>query len=215
MFLLKEFTESNHVSLLTEATDSGKKQLYIKGIFAEAELKNRNGRIYPRNVMKNAINEYITEYVSKNRALGELSHPENRPTVKPELASHRITELEFVDDKVWGKALILETPQGQIVKGLLDGGTQLGVSTRALGSVYESGGTTYVKEDLKIFSADIVADPSSINAWVNGINESSEWVVTDDGRILEKYKAQVNRAKLSESRKLELFSAFLSDISRK
>ena len=214
MRLLIENNQDNSVEYVTESVGD-KKELYIKGIFAEAELKNRNGRIYPLAVMENAINKYVTEYVNTKRAISELSHPENRPTVKPEFASHLVTELKMDGTTVYGKAKVLNTPQGQILRGLIEGGVQMGVSTRALGSVKESNGTTYVQSDFQLFAIDAVSDPSSINAWVNGINESAEWVVTDDGRILEKYKAQLNRAKLNESKALELFSAFLSEISRK
>ena len=214
MKFLRESTSSPDIKMLTEKTDTGT-TLYISGIFAEADLKNRNGRIYPKPIMESAINEYIQEYVNKNRALGELSHPEGRPQVKPEFASHLITSLKMEGSKVIGKAKILNTPSGQIVRGLLEGGCQLGVSTRALGSVKESNGTAYVQDDLKIFSVDIVTDPSSINAFVDAINESTEWIVTDDGRILEKFKSKVNKGNLTEDTKLKLFADFLSEIANR
>ena len=189
--------------------------MFIEGIFAQAELKNRNGRIYPKQVMESAINKYISEYVRSKRALGELSHPENRPTVKPEMASHLITELKMEGNNVYGKAKILNTPQGQIVRGLLEGGVQLGVSTRALGSVKEQNGSQIVQNDLQMHAVDAVLDPSGIDCWVNAINESKEWVVTDDGQILEKTKTLVNKARLSEEQKLNLFANFLSEIANR
>jgi hypothetical protein len=212
--LLKEYVEHNIVNYVLEEGVEGKpKNLYIQGIFAEAELLNRNKRIYPLDVMTGAINEYVTEFVDKKRALGELSHPDGRPQVKPELASHLITHLKLEGNTVRGKALVLNTPQGQIVRGLLEGGCQLGVSTRALGSIKESNGTTYVQNDLKIFSVDIVSDPSSINAFVDAINESQEWVVTDDGRVLEKTKRIIDTTPhMNESQKLKLFGDFMLEI---
>jgi hypothetical protein len=216
MILLKEFNESHAVAYsLDEAANtnsSGKKDLYITGIFAEAELKNRNGRIYPLPIMESAVNKYIAEKVSKRLAISELSHPENRPNVKPELASHLITELRMDGPTVYGKARVLDTPQGNILRGLLEGGVQMGVSTRALGSVKESNGTNIVQDDFQLFAIDAVSDPSSINAWIDSINESKEWLVTDDGQILEKYQKIVKTQKIDESKALALFTKFLSDI---
>lgn len=213
MKFLIEHNESHNLELLTE--DSGK-DLFIRGIFAEADQRNRNGRIYPKLVMESALNTYKAEFVSKKRALGELSHPAGRPQVKPELASHLITELNMVGNNVIGKAKILNTPQGNIVRGLLEGGVQLGVSTRALGSVRESNGNTYVEPDLVFLAVDIVSDPSAINAFVTAVNESCEWLVTDSGQILEQVKKVVdNKPFLTESQKLKLFSEFMQAISVK
>jgi hypothetical protein len=215
MIFLTETQEFGSYSVLSEGKGS---DLYIKGPFAEYGIKNRNGRIYERRVMEPALEKFIKEKVLPKKAIGELTHPQ-RFEVDPRLASHLITEMVLEgtgkEGQVVGKAKIMNTPEGNIVRGLLESGVALGVSTRALGSVVESNGAKIVQSDLLFGTVDIVTDPSAHSAWVNGINESSEWVVTDDGRILEKYKAQVNRAKLSESKKLELFSAFLSDISRK
>lgn len=210
MLFLRESQDFSSIKILNEGAG---KNLFIEGIFAQAELKNRNGRIYPKAVMESAINKYIAEYVQGNRALGELSHPENRPTVKPELASHLITELKMDGNNVQGKAKILNTPQGQIVRGLLEGGVQLGVSTRALGSVKEQNGSQVVQNDLQMHAIDVVGDPSGIDCWVNAINESTDWVVTDDGRILERTKSALNKAKLSEETKLKMFAKFLADIA--
>ena len=213
MFLLREFNESNHVQMITEAKDS--KHLYIRGVFAEGELKNRNGRIYEGKVLKPAITKYVTEMVSKNRAMGELNHPSGRPQVDPAEAAILITKLNYDDSshQVMGEARVLNTPKGMILRGLLEGGVQMGVSTRALGSIRESSGVKYVQDDLQIFAIDAVSDPSAINAWVNAINESQEWVVTDDGRILEKYQKEIRKQKIDEARALDLFGKFLSEIS--
>lgn len=211
MILLREAQQFGEIRLLNE----GKGQdLFIEGVFAQSELKNRNGRIYPKAVMESAVGKYIKEFVNTKRALGELSHPESRPQVKPELACHLITEMRMDGNNVMGKAKILNTPQGQIVRGLLEGGVQLGVSTRALGSVKEQNGSTVVQPDFQLFAVDVVSDPSGIDCWVNSVNESAEWVVTDDGQILEKYKSQVNKG-LSEEQALNLFANFLSEIANR
>lgn len=208
MYLLREFNESNQI-----LTESSGKNLYIKGVFAEGELKNRNGRIYEGKVLKPAMTKYINEMVNKNRALGELSHPAGRPQVDPAMAAIRIVEMNYQDNhQVMGKALVLNTPQGQILRGLLEGGTQMGVSTRALGSLSESNGVKYVQPDLQIFAVDAVTDPSAINAWVNAINESQEWVVTDDGRILEKYRKEVLKKNIDEAKLAAAFQRFISEI---
>lgn len=210
MLFLRESQDFSSIKILNEGVN---KDLFIEGVFAQAELKNRNGRIYPRQIMESAVNKYISEYVKSKRSLGELSHPENRPTVKPELASHLITELRMVGNNVYGKAKILNTPQGQIVRGLLEGGVQLGVSTRALGSVKEQNGNQVVQNDLALYAVDVVSDPSGIDCWVNAINESREWVVADDGQILEKTKPLLNKSHLSEEQKLKIFAKFLSEIA--
>jgi hypothetical protein len=213
MLFLRESQDFNYIKVLNEGANG--KNLSIEGIFAQADTPNRNGRTYPKTVMESAVKKYISEFVNKKRALGELSHPENRPQVKPELASHLITELKIQGNNVFGKAKILETPQGQIVRGLLNGGVQLGVSTRALGSVKEdTSGVKVVQSDFQLYAVDVVSDPSGIDCWVNAINESTEWVVTDDGRILEKHKRLLNKGSLDEDQKLKLFADFLSDIAK-
>lgn len=216
MILLKEWSEPSNVEYITESDSGGAKHTYISGIFAEAELKNRNGRVYPQSVMESAVKKYVDDYVSKGRAISELSHPENRPMPKPEFASHLVTELKMVGSKAMGRAKVLKTPQGQILEGLLSGGVKMGVSTRALGSVSESNGTTYVGKDFQLFAVDAVVDPSGINCFVDSINESMEWLVTDDGQILEKTKKIISTTpRLTESQKMKLFQNFLIDISVK
>lgn len=184
MIVLKESTDFQNFQILTEERN-GKKELYIEGIFAQSELRNRNGRFYPKQVMEAAVNKYCEEWVDKKRAMGELSHPENRPMVKPELASHLITNFAMDGNNVLGKARILNTPQGQIVKGLLEGGVQLGVSTRGLGSLVERNGAKYVQNDFLLTAVDIVSDPSGPDAWVDAINEGREWVYLD-GKYVER-----------------------------
>lgn len=212
MLLLREIQQYDiQHSIIAEET-SGKKNLYITGIFAEAELKNRNGRIYPQKVMSRAINEYCAEYVDKKRALGEVSHPEGRPQVKPELASHLITELKMDGNNVYGKAKVLDTPQGLVLRGLIEGGVQMGVSTRALGTVKESAGVTYVNDDLKIFQVDAVVDPSQINAFVDAVNESQEWLITGDGRVVEKMQQEIKKTHLTEERKFQMLQEFFASL---
>lgn len=210
MIFLRESAEFAEVQLITEGKDS--KDLYISGIFAQAEKKNRNGRIYPKAVMESAISKYVTEYVDKKRALSELSHPENRPQVKPELATHLITELRMDGNDAYGKARVLNTPQGQILKGLLDGGVQMGVSTRGLGSVVERAGSSYVNNDYVITAIDAVTDPSAIDAWVSAVNESQQWLVTDDGQIIEQVQKEIKKKKLNEEQMFKLMQNFFNSI---
>lgn len=210
MKFLREAAEFQEIKLITEGIDN--KELFIEGIFAQAEKKNRNGRIYERKIMDSAVQKYVNEFVNGKRALGELSHPENRPTVKPEMASHLITKFVMEGDDVMGKAKILNTPQGQIVRGLLEGGVQLGVSTRGLGSVVERAGTTYVGDDFTLMAVDVVSDPSGIDCWVNAVNESADWVITDDGKIVEEVRKELKKQKFNEERALQLFNHFLQSI---
>lgn len=215
MKFLRESVDHSYVNFLAEDSSDGKKNLYIEGVFAQAEKKNRNGRIYPKTVMESAINSYVSNYVTKNRALGELSHPDNRPQVKPELASHRIVSLKMEGDDVMGKALVLNTPQGNILRGLLEGGTQMGVSTRGLGSVSERANASYVGSDYIVSAVDAVIDPSALDAWVNAVNESQEWLVTDDGQILEKTQKELKKEKLTEERMFQIMKSFFESIRAK
>ena len=174
MKLIAEYTESN-VECIVEKKSDGSKKFTIEGVFAQAEQKNRNGRVYPRKVMESAVGKYVDEQVSKNRAVGELNHPEG-PTVNLDKVSHLITDLRFEGNDVIGKASILDTPMGQIVKGLLEGGVNLGVSTRGMGSLEQRNSATYVKDDFQLSTVDIVQDPSAPGAFVNGIMEGVDWV---------------------------------------
>lgn len=174
MKLITEYTETD-VQCIVEANDKGEKSYVIEGIFAMAESKNRNGRIYPKAIMEKAVDKYVTDQVMTKRAVGELNHPEG-PTVNLDKVSHLITTLEWAGDNVMGKAQILDTPMGKIVKGLLDGGVQLGVSTRGMGSLESKNGTMYVRDDFILNTVDIVQDPSAPGAFVNGIMEGVDWI---------------------------------------
>lgn len=173
MKLITEYTESD-IEFVSEATNNGVKKYAIEGVFAQADSKNRNGRVYPKAIMESAVAKYVNEQVKTGRAVGELNHPEG-PTVNLDKVSHRITDLRMEGNKVVGKASILDTPNGQIVKGLLEGGVRLGVSTRGMGSLENRNGVNYVKEDFMLSTVDIVQDPSAPQAFVNGIMEGVEF----------------------------------------
>ena len=174
MKLIAEYNEHN-LECIVEKKEDGTKKYAIEGVFMQSESKNRNGRIYPKKIMESAVSKYVEEQVSQNRAVGELNHPEG-PTVNLDKVSHLITDLRWEGNDVVGKASILDTPMGQIVKGLLEGGVNLGVSTRGMGSLEQRGGAMYVKDDFTLSTVDIVQDPSAPNAFVNGIMEGVEWV---------------------------------------
>jgi hypothetical protein len=182
----------------------------------QAESTNRNGRVYPRAVMESAVHKYVTEQVIRGRAVGELNHPEG-PTINLDKVSHRITELSWDGNNVMGRALILDTPMGQIVKGLVEGGVQLGVSSRGMGTLVQQRGVNVVGKDFILATIDIVQDPSAPEAFVNGIMEGVEWI-WDNGILkaqdVEKYETEIKRAsssQLSETR-LKVWSDFLSKL---
>ena len=218
MKLIAEYTE-DQLEVVTEATKDGGKKYAIEGVFMSAEQKNRNGRIYPRPVMESAVNKYVTEQVSKGRAVGELNHPEG-PTVNLDKVSHKIDTLEWKGNDVVGKATILETPMGQIVKGLLDGGVKLGVSTRGMGSLESRGGAMVVKPDFLLNAEDIVQDQSAPSAFVNGVMEGVEWVWNNgiiEPQAIEKIETEIKkapRADLYETQVRE-FKNFLSLLKSK
>ena len=195
MKLISEYLE-NDLELIVEKTESGEKKYVIEGVFAQANKANRNRRVYPRNVMEQAVDKYVKSQVKEGRAVGELNHPDG-PTINLDKVSHLITEMKWKGDDVVGKARILDTPMGKIVKGLLDGGVKLGVSTRGMGSLEERNGVMYVKEDFHLATVDIVQDPSAPDAFVNGIMEGVEWV-WDNGVIkpqeIEKIETEIRTA---------------------
>jgi hypothetical protein len=173
MKLIKEQVED--ISYLVEESKNGKKTHYITGVFMQAEKQNRNGRIYPINVLSKEVDRYNKEYVNKNRAYGELGHPDN-PSINLDRVSHMITSLHPDRTNFIGKAKIVDTPMGNIVKGLLDSGANLGVSTRGVGSLRAHNGYQLVQDDFKLATAaDVVADPSAPDAFVKGIMEGVEW----------------------------------------
>lgn len=184
--------EISDVEYLTEEQEDGKKNYKIKGIFMQADLKNRNGRVYPMEILQKEVNRYNKEYIKENRAFGELGHPDG-PTVNLERASHMITAL-YPDGKNFiGEAKILSTPMGNIVKNLMDEGAKLGVSSRGMGSLDQKNGANYVRNDFYLATAaDIVADPSAPSAFVEGIMEGKEWV-WDHGTLVEAELAQAKR----------------------
>ena len=193
---------------------NGKKNYKIKGIFLQSDIKNRNGRIYPKDVMIKEVNRYTKEFVNKKRAFGELGHPDG-PTVNLERVSHMITNLQQDGSNYIGEAKIMNTPYGKIVKGLIDEGAQLGVSSRGMGSIQQRNGANYVKDDFMLATAaDIVADPSAPAAFVEGIMEGKEWV-WDNGLLVEKdieaWKMEVINTKKRqlEEKKLEIFDSFI------
>ena len=181
---------------MIEKKENGEKKYIIEGVFAQADTKNRNGRIYPKAIMERAVGKYVTEQVNKKRAVGELNHPEG-PTVNLDKVSHLITELKFNGNDVVGKAQILDTPMGRIVKGLLEGGVQLGVSTRGMGSLENRNGAMVVKDDFILSTVDIVQDPSAPEAFVNGIMEGVDWVWNNgilSPQVIEKMETEIKTA---------------------
>jgi hypothetical protein len=183
--------EIQDVEYICEQKEDGKKDYKIKGVFMQADIKNRNGRVYPMEVLQKEVNRYNKEYIKEKRAFGELGHPDG-PTVNLERASHMITKL-YPDGKNFiGEAKIMSTPMGEIVKTLMDEGAKLGVSSRGMGSLDQKNGANYVRNDFYLATAaDIVADPSAPNAFVEGIMEGKEWV-WDNGSLVE---AELERMK--------------------
>ena len=206
--------EISEVEYITEQKDGGKKDYKIKGVFMESDVKNRNGRVYPQEILAKEVVRYNKEFINQKRAFGELGHPDG-PTVNLERASHMITAL-YPDGKSFvGEAKILSTPMGEIVKSLIDEGAKLGVSSRGMGSLEQKNGAHYVRNDFYLATAaDIVSDPSAPNAFVEGIMEGKEWV-WNHGALVEaelvRMKTRIerkNRTKLAKEDALE-FAKFL------
>lgn len=217
---MKLITETNYeeIGLLKETSGDGVSKLYIEGIFAQAEQKNRNGRIYPNSVLKREVEKFVKEKVESGRALGELEHPDS-PSIDPKNASHRITELKEDGNNWTGKALILDkTPAGQIALGLLEGGTTLGVSTRGMGTVSQKNGYVQVNENFKLVTVDIVTDPSGPDCFVNGIMEGVEWVVDDKGIFKQSNRQRIFKQSrkiletVSDTQKIRMIGEFLSKL---
>ena len=216
MRLIREVLETTN--LIVESKLGKGKEYFIEGIFLQSELKNRNGRMYPESIMDNEVGRYIKESVDKNRAYGELGHPDT-PSINLDRVSHMIVSLRKEGTNYIGKAKILETPMGMIARGLLDGGANLGVSSRALGSLQTNNeGIQIVQDDFMLSTAaDIVADPSAPDAFVRGIMESKEWVFID-GKFVEQHIEEAKRTvRKASSRNLEeakiyAFQKFLSKI---
>jgi len=208
--------EIQDAEYLVEETN-GKKDYKIRGVFLQSDLKNRNGRVYPTDILSKEVKRYNAEFINKKRAFGELGHPDG-PTVNLERVSHMITKLYPEGKNFIGEAKIMNTPYGKIVKGLIDEGAQLGVSSRGMGSLETRGGANYVKDDFYLATAaDIVADPSAPDAFVEGIMENKEWV-WDNGILVEKnidaWKREIESAKrnaLAEA-KVKVFANFLKNL---
>ena len=216
---MKLITEQiEDIEILTEESDGGKKNTYIKGIFLQTEITNRNGRMYKYDTMSREVDKYNEEFVKRGRALGELGHPDG-PTINLDRVSHKIVELIPEGANFIGKAKLLETPMGKIAKNLLEEGVQLGVSSRGLGSIKKEGTTSVVADDFILATAaDIVADPSAPDAFVEGIYEGKEWVM-EGNRIKEVHIEQIKQAldtapsreELME-RKVRAFDFFLRNL---
>ena len=217
MKLISEFVDYGISPIIVEENEQGKKEYFIEGIFMQAAIKNRNGRIYPKDVMDKEVNRYVKEFVEKDRAFGELGHPDG-PTINLDKVSHLITKLEEDGDNYMGRAKILSTPNGQIVRNLIDDGAKLGVSSRGLGSLEQKGGAQVVKNDFQLATAaDIVADPSAPEAFVEGIMEGVEWVMENGilkAREMEAMQDELRTAKLNklEETKLNLWKKFVENI---
>jgi Prohead core protein serine protease len=215
--MMKLITENiEEIQVLTEEAD-GKKNYYIEGIFLQGDLTNRNGRNYPVNILEREVNKYNENFVGTGRALGELGHPDG-PTINLDRVSHKILSLKREDNNFIGKAKLLETPMGKIAKSLLDDGVKLGVSSRGLGSMTEKNGVNYVGEDFMLATAaDIVADPSAPDAFVDGIMEGKEWV-WENGILKESaiaaIKNEIDQSTLInlQERKVKAFAAFLRSL---
>jgi hypothetical protein len=213
MKLISEYNE-NDIQCIVEKKESGEKNYVIEGVFAQADQKNRNGRVYPKPIMESAVDKYVKEQVEKKRAVGELNHPEG-PTVNLDKVSHLITDLHFEGNNVVGKAQILDTPMGKIVKGLLEGGVQLGVSTRGMGSLESRNGVNYVKDDFHLATIDIVQDPSAPDAFVNGILEGVDWVWNNgvlEPQVIEEMETEIKKAPIAHRPEVQIreFKNFLS-----
>ena len=208
--------EIQDAEYLVEETN-GKKNYKIRGVFLQSDIKNRNGRIYESDILTKEVDRYSKEFINKKRAFGELGHPDG-PTVNLERVSHMITALKPEGKNFIGEAKIMDTPYGKIVKGLIDEGAQLGVSSRGMGSLVQRGGFNYVKDDFYLATAaDIVADPSAPDAFVEGIMEGKEWV-WDNGVLIEKgveaWKMEIykTRKRELEEKKVNVFKNFLEKL---
>ena len=209
--------EVSSAEYIIEEADNGKKNYKIRGIFMQADMKNRNGRVYPMETLQKEVNRYNREFVEAKRAFGELGHPDG-PTVNLERVSHMITSLTSEGKNFIGEAKIMDTPYGKIVKNLIDEGAKLGVSSRGMGSLENRGGSNYVKSDFYLATAaDIVADPSAPDAFVEGIMEGKEWI-WDNGVIREvdihEMRNTIERARRIElaEKKAAVFKSFLSKL---
>ena len=218
MKLITEYVENN-LEVIAEQKKNGEKNYFIEGVFMQSNKKNRNGRVYEKATLENAVEKYVTEQVKTGRAVGELNHPEG-PTVNLDKVSHKIEDLHWQGSDVIGKASILKTPMGKIVEGLLEGGVKLGVSSRGMGSLVSKNGAQYVGDDFMLSTIDIVQDPSAPSAFVNGVMEGVEWV-WDNGlfkqRDIEEIETEIKSASSKNLPEVEIraFKNFLSKLNLK
>ena len=221
MKLIKELSEE--VEYVTESSESGEKKHFIEGIFLQGNIANRNGRIYETNILKGEVNRYIKEVVNNSRAYGELGHPQG-PQINLDRVSHLIKELRQDGNNFIGKALITNTPMGNIAKGLMESGAKLGVSSRGMGSLKPNGqGIMEVQNDFRLATAgDIVADPSAPNAFVEGVMEGVEWIYdpvrdTWHEEKLHNIKSSVKKMSISslEEQKLKIFEDYITNLTLK
>ena len=217
MKLISEFNDYAVTPVIVEENEKGEKDYFIEGVFMQSDIKNRNGRIYPEQVMKKEVDRYRKEFVEKDRAFGELGHPDG-PTINLDKVSHMITKLEQDGKNFMGRAKILSTPNGQIVRNLINDGAKLGVSSRGLGSLETRGGAQVVKDDFQLATAaDIVADPSAPGAFVEGIMEGVEWYYDSgilkmkDAEQMQKELRTAKSSKLQET-KLNLWKKFVENL---
>ena len=216
MKLITEYVENN-LEVIAEQKKNGEKNYFIEGVFMQSNKKNRNGRVYEKATLENAVEKYVTEQVKTGRAVGELNHPEG-PTVNLDKVSHKIEDLHWQGSDVIGKASILKTPMGKIVEGLLEGGVKLGVSSRGMGSLVSKNGAQYVGDDFMLSTIDIVQDPSAPSAFVNGVMEGVEWV-WDSGVLkpqdIELIETEIKSTKSKYLPEVEIraFKNFLSKIN--
>jgi hypothetical protein len=214
MKLICEINED--IEVLTE-DKNGQKSYFIEGTFLQGDIKNRNGRVYEFKMLKDKVEQYRKEFVEQKRAFGELGHPEG-PTINLERVSHMITDLKPDGKNFYGKAKVMDTPYGKIVKNLMDEGAKLGVSSRGVGSIEEKNGANYVKDDFRLSTAaDIVADPSAPEAFVRGVMEGREWVYENGllkAREIEEIKESIRRASSRnlEEQKMKAFARFIRSL---
>jgi hypothetical protein len=216
MKLITEVHDQELEYISEEGAEDGKKSHYIEGVFMQGDIKNRNGRMYPMKTLEKEVNRYNEEFVNKNRAYGELGHPDG-PTINLERVSHMIKSLRREGNDIIGKAKIMETPMGSIVKNLMNEGAKLGVSSRGMGSLVQKNGLNEVQGDFMLATAaDIVADPSAPNAFVEGIMEGVEFYYDSDRKtwMSEQIKSEVKKmsAKELEEQKLSLFKRFINNL---
>lgn len=218
MKLIKEVTEEiQYIAEINEET--GKKSHFIEGVFLQADITNRNGRRYPMETMRKEVDRYVKESIDKKRAMGELGHPDG-PTLNLDRVSHMITSLKEDGTNWIGRAKILDTPMGNIVKNLIDEGASLGVSSRGMGSIKEVGGVNEVQEDFMLATAaDIVADPSAPDAYVSGIMEGKEWTFVNgiwQEKEIEESQNIIKKASAKdlEAAKIQVFENFLNTLSK-